>query len=174
MQSFSSATFLFFLCISSGFYFPHAADPPTITTHPQAVEDAIPGKVVIFTIEATGTQPLKYQWLHKKGWEGAKWQLCDTRSSGGPILTISSVQKPSEGSYCCVVSNCAGSQTSEPAELSFGKNPKDITFFFQCTISKYIQMFFTGLLFSISCPSQNCHSSTRYKSYLWGISYAHS
>ena len=81
----------------------------------------------MFSIEATGTEPLNYQWQHKKGWESAKWQLCDTNSSGGAILTISSVQKPNEGSYRCVVSNCAGSQTSEPAELSLGKNPKDIT-----------------------------------------------
>ena len=101
--------------------------PPTITTHPQAVEDAVPSKLVTFSIKATGTEPLNYQWQHKIQWESEKWQLCDTDSSGSATLTISSVQKSNEGSYCCVVSNCAGSQTSEPAKLSFGKNPRDMT-----------------------------------------------
>jgi len=32
-----------------------------------------------------------------------------------------SVQKSNEGSYCCTVSNCAGSETSECAILTVGK-----------------------------------------------------
>ena len=123
--------FCVFLCFSSGFCFPHAADPPTITTHPQAVGDAVPGKLVTFSIKATGTEPLNYQWQHKKGWESAKWQLCDTKSSDDAILIISSVQKPNEGSYCCVVSNCAGSQTSEPADLVLVRTQKTLLF---CTM----------------------------------------
>ena len=43
-------------------------------------------------------------------------------SSDGTTLTISSVQKLNEGSYQCVISNCAGSQTSTAAKLSVGKH----------------------------------------------------
>ena len=41
----------------------------------------------------------------------------------GATLTIPTVQKSSEGSYHCVISNCAGTSTSNPAKLSIGKNP---------------------------------------------------
>jgi len=55
------------------------------------------------------------------------WQPCDGETFAGAAssrLTIPSVQKSTEGSYRCVVSNCAGNQTSNPApaELSVGKN----------------------------------------------------
>ena len=52
-----------------------------------------------------------------------EWQLCDMESSDGTTLTIPSVQKLNEGSYQCVISNCAGSQTSKAAKLSIGRNP---------------------------------------------------
>ena len=40
----------------------HAADPPRITVHPQELKDAIPGKCITLTVQATGTAPLSYQW----------------------------------------------------------------------------------------------------------------
>ena len=58
--------------------------------------------------------------------EGEEWQLCDVKRSDGHTLTISSVQKSNEGSYHCVISNCAGSQNSEPAVLTVGKSPISI------------------------------------------------
>ena len=102
------------------------ADPPRVTAHPQGVKDAVPGQPVTFTVETTGTEPLNYQWQWKPtGEEGGseEWQLCDMESSDGTTLTIPSVQKSNEGSYQCVISNCAGSQTSKAAKLSIGKNP---------------------------------------------------
>ena len=57
----------------------------------------------------------------QEGSEG--WQLCDMEWSHGTTLKIPGVQKLNEGSYQCVVSNCAGSQISEPAVLSVGKCP---------------------------------------------------
>ena len=103
------------------------ADPPRITTHPQNLKDAVPGKPVKFTAEATGTEPLNYTWWHWKpvGKEGGnkEWQPSPPEWSSGATLTIPSVQKSDEGIYCCVVSNCAGSQASNSAELSLiGKN----------------------------------------------------
>ena len=81
----------------------------------------------MFTAEATGTEPLNYQWLHRKpaAKEGGveEWHLCPAEWCDGATLTISSVQKSDEGTYCCVISNCAGRQTSNPANLSVGKNP---------------------------------------------------
>ena len=80
----------------------------------------------MFTTEATGTEPLRYQWLHwkpaRKGGGSEEWQPCPAEWCDGATLTIPSVQKSNEGSYHCVISNCAGSQASEPAYLSVGKN----------------------------------------------------
>ena len=102
-----------------------AADPPRVTSHPRDLKDVVPGKPVIFTTEAMGTEPLNYQWLHwkpaGKGGGSGEWQPCPAEWCDGAMLTIPSVQKSNEGSYCCVISNCAGSQTSEPASLSVGK-----------------------------------------------------
>ena len=108
------------------FFFPLVAEPPTVTSHPRELKDAVPGKPVTFTVEAAGTQPLRYQWEWKPAIDDGKWQPCDVERFPGAdsfTLTIPSVQKSNEGSYRCVISNCADSQTSNPAELSFGKNP---------------------------------------------------
>ena len=101
------------------FVFSHSAEPPRITTHPQEVKDAVPGKLVTFSIEATGTKPLSYQWQYEAGSEG--WHLYDVERSPGAnssTLTIPRVKKSNEGSYYCIVSNCAGSKTSKYATLS--------------------------------------------------------
>ena len=98
-------------------------ESPTITSHPQEMKDAVAGKPVTFTIQATGTYPLSYRWQWKPaGEEGLsdEWQPCDAEST---LITIPSVHESNEGSYRCVVSNCAGTQTSEPAKLSIGKSP---------------------------------------------------
>ena len=97
------------------------ADPPKVTIHPCVLKDAVPGKPVMFTAEATGTDPLSYQWLHWKlageGGGSGEWQSCPAEWCDGATLTIASVQKSNEGHYCCVISNCAGSQASQPAKL---------------------------------------------------------
>ena len=81
-----------------------------------------------FTAEATGMGPLNYYWEWKPAEEEGEsktWQQCCAEWSDGVTLTIPSVQKCNEGSYRCVISNYAGSQTSNPAdrELSVGENP---------------------------------------------------
>ena len=101
----------------------HAADPPRITTHPRGVKDAVPGNHVTFAIEATGTEPLNYQWEHKIEGTG-RWQSCDVESFPGAnssTFTLPSVQKSNEGSYRCTVSNRAGSETSDYATLTVGE-----------------------------------------------------
>ena len=102
------------------------ADPPKVTTHPQELKNTVPAKPVNLTIQATGTDPLTYHWQWQpaeKNGGSEEWQACDREWCDGATLTIPSVQKSNEGSYHCLISNCAGSQTSNPAELSVGKNP---------------------------------------------------
>ena len=73
-----------------------------------------------FTVQATGTEPLNYYWQWNPAKEGGseEWEhCCGVEGCNTAILTISSMQKSNEGSYHCVVSNCAGSQTSKPAQL---------------------------------------------------------
>jgi len=109
---------------SVGFLFLHTADPPCITTQPKDLKDVPLGQPVTFTIHATGTEPISYQWQWKPAGEGSEeWQLCDMEWSHNTTLEIPKVQESDEGSYQCVVSNCAGSQTSKAAKLCIGKNP---------------------------------------------------
>ena len=96
----------------------HLADRPRITTHPCGVNDAVPGNLVTFTIQATGTEPLNYQWVRKIGDTNDVERIPGANSS---TLTIPTVQKSDEGSYYCTVSNCAGSETSECATLTVGE-----------------------------------------------------
>ena len=102
--------------------FTHAAEAPRITFHPQELNDAIQGECVMFTIQATGTEPLSYLWQWKQAEEESEeWQPCPAEWCNDGTLTIPSVQKSSEGSYRCIVSNCAGSETSDPAVIVVGK-----------------------------------------------------
>ena len=98
--------------------------PPKIITHPQKLKDVIPGKSAKITVQATGTEPLKYNWQWKpadKGSGSKEWKPCDEGQSDGSALTLPNVQKPNEGSYRCVISNHAGTDISKAAELSVGK-----------------------------------------------------
>ena len=106
------------------FMFLHTADPPQVTAHPMGLKDAVPGQPATFTVHVTGTEPMNHQWRWKPaGEEGGsmEWQLCDMECSDGTTLRIPSVQKLNEGSYQCIISNCAGIQVSTGANLSVGK-----------------------------------------------------
>ena len=105
--------------------FIHVAEPPSITTHPQDLKNVVPGKLAKFTVQATGTEPLNYNWQWKLAEEDGseEWQSCDAECCEGATLTIPKVQQFNEGSYRCVISNCAGTQISKAAQLSVGKNP---------------------------------------------------
>ena len=71
-----------------------------------------------FTVRAAGTKPISYHWQWNQEKEGVSenWQSCSGADT--PTLTIQNVQKSNEGSYRCVIRNCAGSETSKPAKLA--------------------------------------------------------
>ena len=81
---------------------------PTITTQPSASAVTV-GSAASFTVFASGTSPLTYDWK-KDG----------TSISGATnaTYTIASAATPAAGSYTVVVSNSAGSVTSTAASLT--------------------------------------------------------
>jgi hypothetical protein len=82
--------------------------PPTITAQPYMSTNSA-GSSVTFTVGASGTPPLTYQWL-----------LNGTPIGGStaPAITIPSVQAANAGTYSVVVTNAAGSTTSAGAVLT--------------------------------------------------------
>ena len=102
----------------------HVVEPLKIITHPQELKDVIEGESAKFTIQASGTEPLNYDWQWKPAEnesESEKWLPCPANWSVGATLTVPKVEKSNEGSYRCVVGNHAGKQTSNSAKLSVGK-----------------------------------------------------
>ena len=98
----------------------HSDEPPKVTGHPKSLGNVSPGTAISFTVQATGTEPLNYQWQWAE--EDGSHESCPGEWSDGAALTIPNVQKTNEGSYRCVISNCAGTLMSRPAQLSVGKN----------------------------------------------------
>ena len=97
-----------------------ALEPPVITTPPQSQTVAI-GNDVTFSVAATGTPPLGYQWrISGKNISGA------TNAS----YTVVNAQTNSGGTYDVVVSNKAGSVPSVQAVLTIITNPRDGCLFF--------------------------------------------
>jgi hypothetical protein len=84
------------------------AGAPSITTQP-ASQTVTVGANVTFTVAATGTAPLSYQWM-----------LNSANISGATTATLtrSSVTTANAGSYTVLVSNSAGSVTSAAAVLT--------------------------------------------------------
>ena len=74
------------MCYSiSRVLFPSVAKLPRITAHPLDLKDAVQGKTAKFTIQATGTEPLSYQWQWKPADEkggGVEWQPCPVEWCG--------------------------------------------------------------------------------------------
>ena len=102
---------------------------PRIDFQPSSQRDILPGMSVTFAIQATGTQPLNYQWQWKRfGKEGEKdgWQ---DLSRQGSTFQVMGVRASNAGYYRCVVSNSAGSETSQCASLTVGKHVSIVRYF---------------------------------------------
>ena len=96
---------------------------PTITTNPSP-QTLCAGGLVTFSVAASGTAPLSYQWQR-----GAV-----PLSNGGAIsgaqtatLTLNPVAGGDAGSYSCVVSNSCGTVTSSGATLTVNTPPSITT-----------------------------------------------
>jgi hypothetical protein len=85
-----------------------AGTPPTVTTHPQS-QTVTAGANVTFTVVASGTPPLSYQW---------RFNRAPIPGATGPTLVLNAVQASDAGSYTVVVSNAHGNATSQPAILT--------------------------------------------------------
>jgi uncharacterized protein GlcG (DUF336 family) len=81
---------------------------PAITTQPQS-QTVLVGANVSFTVAVTGSEPLSYQ-----------WQFNDSALTGetNAALALNNVVTNHAGRYWAVVSNAAGSATSEVAVLT--------------------------------------------------------
>lgn len=83
---------------------------PVVTGQPASVATT-PGAAATFTVTATGTLPLTYQW---------KKDGTDVPGATRPALTISNAQAGNAGAYTVVVTNTLGTATSSPATLVLG------------------------------------------------------
>jgi uncharacterized repeat protein (TIGR02543 family) len=82
--------------------------PPTITTQPIS-QTVMTGANVSFTVAASGTPPLTYQWK-KNG--------VSIAGATAATLSLANVQVGDSGSYTAVVSNGGGPASSNPATLT--------------------------------------------------------
>ena len=86
----------------------------TIITQPTD-KSVIEGKTATFTVNATGSEPLSYQWqqnMNGSGWTDITGKTKDTYTTGKTTMDMNGTQ------YRCVVSNRAGSVISDAATLT--------------------------------------------------------
>ncbi|MCX6930751.1 MAG: immunoglobulin domain-containing protein [Verrucomicrobia bacterium] len=87
--------------------------PPAVTTQPQSVS-VTAGSNVTFTVAATGTSPLSYQW---------QFNSVNIPGATGSSYMKSNVETNDAGLYSVVVTNFAGSVTSSNATLTVNVPP---------------------------------------------------
>ena len=85
-----------------------AGESPTITAM-LTTNTAIAGQNVTFSITATGTGPLAYQWMYN---------AANIASATNAFLTLSNVTVAQAGAYYVTVSNSAGATNSAAASLT--------------------------------------------------------
>jgi hypothetical protein len=85
-----------------------ALQPPGITAQPSN-QTASAGSNVTFTVGATGSNPLGYQW---------RFNGTNLAGATNPSLSLTNVQAASAGAYDVVASNIAGLAASAPATLT--------------------------------------------------------
>ena len=93
---------------------------PAITTQPTS-QTAKEGDTAAFTVTASGTEPLTYQWRQSTD-SGSTWTNIDGATS--KTYTISNAAPDWDGrQYRCVVTNSVGFVTSSAATLTVQENP---------------------------------------------------
>ncbi|NBV85546.1 MAG: hypothetical protein EBS01_04630, partial [Verrucomicrobia bacterium] len=112
-----------------------AVEPPTITAQPVAFS-VNAGSLASFSVTATGTAPLGYQW-RKDG--------VNLEGATSATYTISSAQAADAGSYSVVVGNSGGSLTSAGASLTVMSCAEGVTFAQRTDGSKLVDVYYTLL-----------------------------
>ena len=92
-----------------------ACTTPTITTQPQPASTC-PTSDATFTIAASGTAPLTYQW--RKGGVPIDTSTDANPSAATDTLTLTNPGPADAASYDCIVTNACGSLRSNPATLT--------------------------------------------------------
>ncbi len=99
-----------------------ASQAPTITDEPEDLTRAV-GESASFSVAASGTAPLTYRWQH---FVDSAWT---DLANGGKVsgatsdtITVANLQVGDAGQYRAVVTNTAGSDTSNPAVLTVTVN----------------------------------------------------
>ncbi len=97
---------------------PVPCNEPIIGTEPTGLT-RFTGQPATFTVAASGTAPLSYQW-RKNG--------VNIDGQTGPTLTIASATTAANGQYDCVVTNACGTDTSASVQLTVSPkcSPVDI------------------------------------------------
>jgi hypothetical protein len=111
-----------------------ALQPPAIIAQPSS-QTVSAGASVTFTVGATGSDPLGYQ-----------WRLNGTHLAGATntSLSLTNVQAANAGAYDVVVSNTAGLATSAPATLAVSL--PDVRFLSVAMLPNgQVQLFFAGV-----------------------------
>jgi len=84
---------------------------PVIVTQPQSLTN-LAGTTATFTVAATGTEPLAYQWQQLNG----NWS--DLADCTNTALLLTNVQRSQAGDYRVVVTDVYGAATSDVAHLT--------------------------------------------------------
>jgi hypothetical protein len=90
--------------------------PPTLLSHPVS-RTAVIGGDVTFSVTASGTGPLAYQWRRNS---------VNISGATNATLVLINVQHSDAGTYTCVVTNAAGSVTCNPATLTLDSTARII------------------------------------------------
>lgn len=104
-----------------------AAVAPAITANPQNL--SVPqNQPAMFTVTASGSAPLAYQWF---------FNGLPISAANGTSLIIPAVQSGNAGSYTVTVTNIAGTVTSTPATLTIAPPGANLALFGKATASSY-------------------------------------
>ncbi len=90
---------------------------PVITLQP-VTQTVFQGDTATFTITATGTAPLMYQWQ----FQGTSFIFTNISGATNPVLTIPNAQITNQGNYFVTVTNNFGSTNSNIATLMVDTN----------------------------------------------------
>src|ERR1700686_4955945 len=87
--------------------------PPEIAGQP-VKQVAAPGEIVTFSVVLADSRAKTFQW---------RFNGADIPAATGDSLLLTNISAANEGQYSVVVTNSAGSVTSDPATLTLRRNP---------------------------------------------------